>query len=73
MTEITLTQPDDMHLHLRDGEELAAVVHASAHQFARAVIMPNLTPPVTTVDQALTYYRRIKDCLGEFETARLSQ
>ena len=64
MTEITLTQPDDMHLHLRDGEELAAVVHASARQFARAVIMPNLTPPVTTVDLALAYHRRIKDCLG---------
>lgn len=64
MTEITLTQPDDMHLHLRDGAELAAVVHASARQFARAVVMPNLTPPVTTVDQALAYHRRIKDCQG---------
>ena len=64
MTEITLTQPDDMHLHLRDGAELASVAHASARQFARAVIMPNLTPPVTTVEQALAYHKRIKDYLG---------
>lgn len=70
MTEITLTQPDDMHLHLRDGVELAGVVHASARQFGRAMVMPNLTPPVTTVDQAMTYYQRIRECLGnkaEFE------
>ena len=70
MTEITLTQPDDMHLHLRDGMELASVVQASARQFGRAIIMPNLTPPVTTVEQAAAYYRRIRECLGgdaEFE------
>jgi dihydroorotase len=70
MTEITLTQPDDMHLHLRDGAELAGVVHASARQFHRAMVMPNLTPPVTTVDQAMAYYQRIRECLGnnsEFE------
>jgi len=70
MTEISLTQPDDMHLHLRDGAELAGVVQASARQFGRAMVMPNLTPPVTTVDQAVAYYQRIRECLGkdaEFE------
>lgn len=70
MTEITITQPDDMHLHLRDGAELAAVVQASARQFGRAIVMPNLTPPVTTVDHAEAYYQRIRESLGkdaEFE------
>ena len=70
MTEISLTRPDDMHLHLRDGDELASAVRASARQFGRAIVMPNLTPPVTTVDQAEAYYRRIRECLGrddEFE------
>ena len=44
-----MIRPDDWHLHLRDGEALAAVVPASAAQFARAIVMPNLRPPVTTV------------------------
>jgi dihydroorotase len=47
---ITLTRPDDWHLHLRDGEALAAVLPHTARQFARAIVMPNLKPPVTTVD-----------------------
>ncbi|WP_440997478.1 dihydroorotase [Arhodomonas sp. SL1] len=59
MDSITLTRPDDWHLHLRDGEVLADVVPASARQFGRAIIMPNLTPPVTDVDAAEAYRRRI--------------
>ena len=54
-----MIRPDDWHLHLRDGEALAAVVPASAAQFARAIVMPNLRPPVTTVAQALAYRDRI--------------
>jgi dihydroorotase len=56
---LTLTRPDDMHLHLRDGAALAAVVEHSARRFARAIVMPNLQPPITTVAQALSYRRRI--------------
>ncbi|MDI5891898.1 dihydroorotase [Halomonas rhizosphaerae] len=59
MNSITLTRPDDWHLHLRDGEALTAVVAASARQMGRAIIMPNLTPPVTTTEQALAYRERI--------------
>jgi len=60
---ISLTRPDDWHLHLRDGDALRAVVGASAAQFARAIVMPNLRPPVATVEQALAYRRRILDAL----------
>ena len=56
---LTITRPDDWHLHLRDGAAMAAVVGHSARQFARAVVMPNLRPPITTVEQALAYRRRI--------------
>ena len=56
---LTIARPDDWHLHLRDGAALAAVVPHSARQFARAVIMPNLRPPVTTTEQALAYRERI--------------
>ena len=49
MNTLTLTQPDDWHLHLRDGAYLSAVVSDTARRFARAIIMPNLKPPVTTV------------------------
>ena len=56
---ITLTRPDDWHLHLRDGAALAAVLPHSAAQFARAVVMPNLRPPIATVAQALAYRERI--------------
>ena len=57
--QITLTRPDDWHLHLRDGEALEAVLPHSARQFARAIIMPNLRPPVTTVAAAADYRKRI--------------
>ncbi|MGQ4877008.1 dihydroorotase [Billgrantia sp. LNSP4103-1] len=59
MTAITLTRPDDWHLHLRDGEALAAVVPASARQMGRAIVMPNLRPPVTTTELARDYRERI--------------
>jgi dihydroorotase len=63
MKKITLTQPDDWHLHIRTGAALKDVVNFSAAQFRRAVIMPNLQPPVTTVQQALAYHAEIKDAL----------
>ena len=63
MDSISLTRPDDWHLHLRDGDALRAVVGASAAQFARAIVMPNLRPPVATVEQALAYRQRILDAL----------
>jgi dihydroorotase len=56
---LTLTRPDDWHLHLRDGQALAAVLPDTARQFARAIVMPNLKPPVTTVAQARAYRERI--------------
>src|SRR5688572_11859157 len=59
MTSITLLRPDDWHLHVRDGAQLASVVPFTARQFARAIIMPNLKPPVTTVAQAKQYRERI--------------
>ncbi len=63
MDSISLIRPDDWHLHLRDGDALRAVVGASAAQFARAIVMPNLRPPVATVEQALAYRQRIVDAL----------
>jgi dihydroorotase len=56
---ITLTKPDDWHLHLRDGDALKAVLPDTAKRFARAVVMPNLKPPVTTVAAAAAYRQRI--------------
>jgi len=57
--QIAITRPDDWHLHLRDGDALAAVLPHSARQFARAIVMPNLRPPVTTVAMAADYRQRI--------------
>ncbi|PJC19139.1 MAG: dihydroorotase [Comamonadaceae bacterium CG_4_9_14_0_8_um_filter_57_21] len=57
---LTLTRPDDWHLHVRDGSALATVVPHTAAQFGRAIIMPNLRPPVTTTAQALAYKARIQ-------------
>jgi dihydroorotase len=56
---LTLIRPDDWHLHLRDGAAMAAVLPATAAQFARAIVMPNLKPPVTTAAMALAYRERI--------------
>jgi dihydroorotase len=60
---LTLTRPDDWHLHLRDGPVLADVLPHSARQFARAIVMPNLKPPVTTTAQASAYRDRIISAL----------
>ncbi len=65
MDSLTLTRPDDFHLHLRDGAGLASVVPHTARQFARALVMPNLKPPVTTVAQALAYRQRILAALRQ--------
>jgi dihydroorotase len=61
--ELTLTRPDDWHLHLRDGSALASVVPHTARCFARAIVMPNLKPPVITTAQALAYRQRILDAV----------
>ena len=63
MTQLTLLRPDDWHLHVRDGAHMASVVPFTARQFGRAVIMPNLKPPVTTVAQAKAYRDRIVQAL----------
>jgi len=60
---ITLTRPDDWHLHLRDGDALRCVVGHTAERFARAIVMPNLSPPVTDTNKAASYRRRILDAL----------
>lgn len=59
INSLTLTRPDDWHLHLRDGAALASVLPHTAAQFGRAIIMPNLKPPVTTTEQAAAYRSRI--------------
>lgn len=63
LDSLTLTRPDDWHLHLRDGAALAAVLPATARQFARAIVMPNLKPPVTTAAAAAAYRERIQAAL----------
>lgn len=63
--QITITRPDDWHLHLRDGVGLAAVLPDTARQFARAIIMPNLKPPVTDVTLAADYRNQILAALPE--------
>ncbi len=61
---LTIRQPDDWHVHLRDGEMLRKVTHYTARQFGRAIIMPNLVPPVTTVEAAAAYRDRILAAAG---------
>ena len=63
--QLTLTRPDDWHLHVRDREVLTDVVPHTARQFARAIVMPNLKPPVTTTSQALAYRERILAAVPE--------
>ena len=63
MKTLTITRPDDWHLHLRDGAALKAVLPDTARQFARAIVMPNLRPPVTTTELALAYRERILQAL----------
>jgi dihydroorotase len=62
-TTLTIRRPDDWHLHLRDGAMLKAVVPYTARQFGRAIVMPNLKPPVTTVAQATAYADAIRQAL----------
>jgi dihydroorotase len=59
MQTLTIARPDDWHLHLRDGAAMAAVLPDTARRFGRAIVMPNLKPPVTTVEQAAAYRQRI--------------
>jgi dihydroorotase len=63
--QITLTRPDDWHLHLRDDQAMASVVAHSAERFARAIVMPNLRPPITTTEMALAYRDRILAALPD--------
>ncbi len=63
MNKLTLIRPDDWHLHVRNGDILKTVIAHTANQFARAIIMPNLNPPVLTVDQALIYRQEILQAL----------
>ena len=65
---LTIAKPDDWHLHLRDGAAMRAIVGHSARQFARAVVMPNLRPPIVTVDQAIAYRDRIHAALPDGST-----
>jgi dihydroorotase len=65
MDSITITRPDDWHLHLRDGDAMKAVLPDTARRFARAIVMPNLKPPVTTVAQAAAYRERILAALPD--------
>jgi dihydroorotase len=65
MQQLTLTRPDDWHLHLRDGALMRSVLPDTARQFARAIIMPNLRPPVTTTEQAQAYRERILAALPQ--------
>lgn len=67
---IALVRPDDWHLHLRDGDALGHVVADTARQVKRAIIMPNLVPPVTTTAQAEAYHGRIKTALAAAEAAQ---
>jgi dihydroorotase len=68
MDRLTLRRPDDWHLHLRDGAPMSSVVGDSAQRFARAIVMPNLKPPVTTTQQALHYRERILAALPDGAT-----
>jgi len=62
--KLTLTRPDDWHAHFRDGEAMRSVAPATARQFARAIVMPNLKPPVVTVEQAGAYRSRIVEAVA---------
>ena len=67
LSELTILQPDDWHLHLRDGRTMQTVAPISATIFKRAIIMPNLVPPVTTVAQCRAYRNRIVEAVPEFK------
>ena len=64
LQSLTIRRPDDWHVHLRDGDMLERVAPWTARQFARAIVMPNLVPPVTSVEAALAYRERIQAAAG---------
>ncbi len=66
MTELTITRPDDWHVHLRDGDALQSTVPAMARYFGRAIVMPNLLPPVTNATQAEAYRQRIMAAQADY-------
>jgi dihydroorotase len=70
MDKLTIARPDDWHLHLRDGAALETVLPYTARQFARAIVMPNLRPPVTTVEAARGYRERIRAALARANAGR---
>ena len=72
LQSITIRRPDDWHVHLRDGEMLGRVAPYTARQFARAIVMPNLTPPVTGVEHAAAYRDRIIAAAGKAFTPLMS-
>ena len=65
MKSISIIRPDDWHLHVRDGDILKDIIPHSAERFGRAIIMPNLNPPVTTTAQAQDYKQRIQAAIPE--------
>lgn len=71
-TTLTLIRPDDWHLHLRDGKQMQDVLPDTAKRFARAIVMPNLRPPITTVEQAIAYRERILAALPVSLKARFT-
>ncbi len=71
-TTITIVQPDDWHIHLRDGDALATTVAHSANSFNRVICMPNLVPPVKTTKQALAYRERIMNSLDSLQASNIS-
>jgi len=62
---LTIRKPDDWHVHLRDGDILRAIAPYTSRQFARAIVMPNLAPPITTIEAAVAYRERIRAAAGE--------
>ena len=64
MQSITIRRPDDWHVHLRDADMLKLVAPHTARQFARAIVMPNLAPPITSIDAATAYRDRIVAAAG---------
>ena len=63
MRQVKLTKPDDWHIHLRQGQAMSSVVGMTAKQMGRAIVMPNLTPPIKTAGQALAYREKIMSAL----------
>ena len=65
MKQIVLAKPDDWHLHLRQGDEMRSIVDMTARQMGRAIVMPNLSSPVRTVEQAVAYRKEIVGKLSD--------